>query len=176
MPSRLTLLLCRAPLPPLPAFCWSADTLAHQQTLPPLLEGFGLPSLPFRPPREFLFPFSGGIQLVAYLYCKRACCISSSLLPTSLGCFVMIYCLGVMKGALELFPESLNSILTVYEILNIKNDVIYNSQPKHRRKLSPAQFLPSLSACGSLSWAVDHGKHLHLLPCASSLLLTPREP
>lgn len=88
----------------------------------------------------------------------------------------MIYGSGVTKGSLELFPESLNSILMVYEILNIKNDVISNSQLKHRGKVSPAQFLPFPQCMRFPSSAVDLGKHLRLLPCASSLLLTPREP
>lgn len=66
----------------------------------------GLWQAPLGPPREFLFPFSAGVQLLVYLHSKRAGCIWSSLLPISLGWSVMMYCLGLTKRVLELLPES----------------------------------------------------------------------
>lgn len=105
-----------------------------------------------------------GIQLWVYLYSKRTHCISSSLLLT-LGQSVMIYHLGVMKGVLECFPESFNSILTLYDILNIKMmSYIIPNQNKRRTSSS----VPPLPPIHGSFCAADHRKGLCRLPCASS--------
>lgn len=86
----------------------------------------------------------------------------------------MTYRSGVMKGVLELFPESLNSILTVYGIWYFKcyNNVTYNSQPKQKRRALLSKLLPSPHTCFPLSaqWTTPASMFFH-----ASLLLTPRE-